>query len=79
MLSYRRNQTDYWNLILRLALILIALAAIHTTRLISLVGAVEWHYGENQEECDAEQTIPDAIILEPSDAWQRRAKSASPG
>lgn len=79
MLSYRTNQTHYWNLILRLTLILIALAAIHTTRLISSVEAVEWHYGENQEECDTEQTIPDAIILEPSDAWQRRIKSASPG
>jgi len=79
MLSHRRDQTDYWNLILRLTLILITLAASHTTRLISSVGAVEWNYGENQEECDTEQTIPDAIILEPSDAWQRRIKSASPG
>jgi hypothetical protein len=79
MLYYRRNQTDYLELILRLALILIALTAIHTTRLISLVGAVEWHYGEHQEACDTEPTIPDAIILEPSDAWQHCIKSASPG
>jgi len=40
---------------------------------------VEGNYGENQEECDTEQTIPDAIILEPSDAWQRRIKFRQPG
>ncbi|MDH3598388.1 MAG: hypothetical protein OEU26_01975, partial [Candidatus Tectomicrobia bacterium] len=40
---------------------------------------MEWNYGEKQEECDTEQTIPDAVILDPSDAWLRRIKSASPG
>jgi hypothetical protein len=62
MASSRRDQTDYWNLILQLILILIALVAMHTTRLIPSVEAVEWNYGENQEVCDTEQTIPDAII-----------------
>jgi hypothetical protein len=40
---------------------------------------VEWNYGEHQAESDTEQTIPDAIILKPSDAWQCCLKSASPG
>jgi hypothetical protein len=55
------------------------LAVAHATNLIPSAEAVEWNYGEHQEACDTEQTIPDALILGPSDAWQRRIKTASPG